>query len=200
MTVISVVVSFLLFYSAFETIDILDPNSVVISILLLDAALILFICTMVTSSSKIIADSVGFAFAKKNIQRTNSGAEFFLRELTEQIPLVIFPTSIAAFCISHALFNSSGTESALSAAIGLLIVLLTIVACTTKAVSDGIVTGLLNAGALKMFSAIDNDDNIKKRDKKNTTTDSEGYEWYENNGKSYYRVAGTNGEWTEFRD
>ena len=189
MTAFSLTVVGVFFITSFEMFDILKPESIFTSILLLDLGIILLLCTIISAISKVIADSVAYAFAKKSITKTNSGAEYFLREMMEQFPLIIIPSSIAAFLIGDGIFNLDGTP--VSVVIGILILILTIIACSTKAISDGIATGLLNAGALEMFSKI-------KLDEENIVVDSNGYEWCEWDGESYYREAGTDQDWILF--
>ena len=195
MTAFSLAIVGVLFSAAFEMFDILNPDSMIISIMLLDVAIILLLCSIISAISKIIADSVGYSFAKKGMGKTNSGAKYFLHEMMEQFPLIILPSSIAAFLIGNGIIGSNGTL--ISVLIGILILILTVIACSTKAVSDGIATGLMNAGALEMFSNI----KVEKEyldEKENIVTDSEGYEWYESNGESFYREAGLNQDWTRF--
>jgi hypothetical protein len=195
MTAFSLTVVGVFFSTAFEVFDILNSESIFMSILLLDVAIILLLCTIISAISKVIADSVAYAFAKKSMTKTNSGAEYFLREMMEQFPLIIIPSSIAAFLIGDGIFSSDGTL--ISVVIGILILILTVIACSTKAISDGIATGLLNAGALEMFSNIKLDEE-NTVEKENTVVDSNGYEWYEADGESYYRKAGMDQDWILF--
>lgn len=196
LSMVCMAISILFVMSAIDRINILDPDTIIISFFLIDVALILLICTILTSLSKIIADSVGFAFAKKGINGTNSGAEFFLVELVEQLVLVTFPSTIASLCFAHSLFNSNGLESEVTYVAGDLILFVTIIACMTKAISDGIATGLKNSGASKLILG-GNSKNSQKRKLKTTfvADNQEQYEWYEDQGQSFYRIVGSNSEW-----
>ena len=188
--------SILFLMSAIDTINLLDPDSIIISFLLLNVALILLICTILTSLSKIIADSVGFAFAKKGMSGTNSRAEFFLMELVEQLALVTFPSTIASLSFSHSFFNSSGLESEVAYVIGSLILFVTVIACMTKAISDGIATGLKNSGNSKLVLGSKTNNSQRRKSKTALVADNQGqYEWYEDQGQSFYRILGSNDEW-----
>ena len=122
MTAFSLAIVGVFFSAAFEMFDILDPDSIFMSIILLDLGIILLLCTIISAISKIIADSVGYSFAKKERGSTNSGAEYFLREMMEQFPLIILPSSIAAFLIGNGIFGSNGTL--IPVLIGILILIL----------------------------------------------------------------------------
>ena len=63
------------FHSSFQD-ETYGPYSMFVTILIMTGASIIFMSTILASISKIVADAVGFSFAKKDVQITNSGAKY----------------------------------------------------------------------------------------------------------------------------
>ena len=189
-----IIVACVLFLFSYERL--FDDETNITALFLIGIANILLMATILASISKIIADAVGYSFAKKNVRVTNSGPRYFAYELLEQIPVIMIPSLIAGLLIL--IFAENDTHPNWYLALALITNLVTIIACATKAVSDGIVTGLYNSGALKMFSEIETPKQTFDSEQRNIVIDENGYEWYESNEISYYRLAGSDDEWKEY--